>query len=46
VYQHSKLMIATKRILGKSFHRSWVTSLLDSEDLEGMSMDHGRISDG
>jgi hypothetical protein len=46
VYQHSKLAIATKGILGKSFHRSWVTYLLDSEDLEGMSTDHGQISDG
>jgi hypothetical protein len=32
--------------LAKSFHRSWFYFLLDSEDLEGMITDHGRISDG
>jgi hypothetical protein len=45
-YQHSKLVIATKWILAKVSIDPGFTSLLDSEDLEGMITDHGRISDG
>jgi hypothetical protein len=39
-------MIATKRILAKASVDPEFTSLLDSEDLEGMSTDHGWASNG
>jgi hypothetical protein len=45
-YQHSKLVIAIKRILAKASPDPGLASLLDSEELEGMITDHGRISDG
>jgi hypothetical protein len=38
-------VIATKRILAKASSGPGFISLLDFEDLEGISMDHGRISD-
>jgi hypothetical protein len=39
-------MIATKRSLAKASIDPEFTSLLDSEDLEGMSTDHGWTSNG
>jgi hypothetical protein len=44
--QHSTFLIATKRSLAKASIDPGFSSLHDSEDLEGMSTDHGRISDG
>jgi hypothetical protein len=38
-------VIATKRILAKASIDPGFASLLDSEDLNGISMDHGRIRD-
>jgi hypothetical protein len=46
VYQHPQLVIATKRSFAKASIDPGFTSLRDFEDLEGMSTDHGRISDG
>jgi hypothetical protein len=39
-------VFATNRILAKASTDHGFASLLDSEDLEGMITDHGRISDG
>jgi hypothetical protein len=44
--QHSTFVIATKRSLAKASIDPGLTSSHDSEDLEGMSTGHGRISDG
>jgi hypothetical protein len=45
-YQHSNLVIATKRILARASIDHGFASFLDFEDLEGVITDHGRISDG
>jgi hypothetical protein len=45
-YQHSKIVIATKRILTNTSIDPGFASLIDSEDLEGISTDHGWTSVG
>jgi hypothetical protein len=44
VYQHSKLVIATKRILAKFSTDPGFGSLFDSDDVEGLITDRGRTS--
>jgi hypothetical protein len=44
-YPSPKLEIET-RWIEQSLYRSWVYSLLNSKDLEGMIADHGHISNG